>query len=358
MPDIDSSSSTSEHRPDDFRWTRVQGAFARASRAEPAAAASSDFVLAGHRVRVQVAGRRLFERIAPAFSHLGVALDASGADLTVKAWDASSTGVAAPPSNTDTDPGMNGAIEVSDSGRLITHRRRRSTAWLHRDAGEIVAVFDAADRTPLFDRGKPLHFLLAVWHFDRRVPLVHAGVVAHNGRGVLFPGKGGTGKSTAALSCALAGFDYVGDDTVGLECLSDRSVRAHSVYCSTNVAPHHIERFPALAPHAIPGTTPDEDKHLVLLNGLLPRPLARAADLCAIVVPRIVAHGGGVFPASRAEVLKALAPSTLLFFPGWGAPHLNFLADVVERLPGYRLEMGPDLTAVPHRVAELLERIS
>jgi len=343
----------------ELSWSEVRSTFTSAWQGDSTEAARLDLMLAGRHVRVRFAGTRLFERIGPALSHLSVAPSDTNPALTVDLWDASSTGVSAPAlaSAGEGDPGMNGTLEVAAGGRIVMHRRRGTTGWLNRDTGELVAVFEAAERVPLFDRGKPLHFLLGVWHLDCGVPLVHAGVVGRNGRGVLFPGKGGTGKSTAALSCALAGFEYVGDDTVALECGAD-AVRAHSLYSSTNVAPHHLQRFPLLAPHAIPGVSADEDKHLVLLADLLPRPLARVLDLSAIVIPRIVPRCQGLVPASRAEVLRALAPSTMLFFPGWGAPHLNFLAGVVERLPGYWLEMGPDIATVPHHVTELLERLS
>ncbi|MGE3843728.1 MAG: hypothetical protein AB7I50_19325 [Vicinamibacterales bacterium] len=341
----------------DSSWSHVRSAFESACEAESVPPPAHDLLLAGRHVRVRCAGARLFEQIGRAFSHRLVPTFDTKPALTIDLWDVAHTGVPAPGGLDDTAPGMNGVIEVGAGGRVVTHRRRRTTGWLNRDAGELIAVFDSAEHVPLFDRGKPLHFLLGVWHLDQDVPLVHAGVVGRHGRGVLFPGKGGTGKSTAALSCALAGFEYVGDDTVGLERLDNKAVRAHSVYCSANVAPHHLERFPLLAPHAIPGRRVDEDKHLVLLPDLLPRPLARVMDLSAIVIPRIVPRDGGIVPASRADVLKALAPSTLLFFPGWGAPHLNFLASVVERLPGFWLEMGPDISTIPHHVAQLLEQL-
>lgn len=142
-----------------------------------------------------------------------------------------------------------------------------------------------------------------------------------------FPEKEAAAETTASLSCALAGYDYVGDDCVGVDLGKRPRVIAHSLFGSTNVAPHHLSRFPALASHAIAGVTPDEDKDLVLLGLLLPRPLARLATVRAIVIVNDSGAGDArtrLVPATRADALRTLAPSTLLFFPGSAAGQMAF----------------------------------
>lgn len=319
-------------------------------------------MLAGRVVRFEVAGAALFDRLFPALAHLELsrpdastdALPHASVALTVRIWDTAETGVGHPQPAV-ADPGMNGVVTVSDDRQRVRHDRRTSTAWLDRERGELFACFPSAAATSLYDRGKPLHLPLAVWHLDRGIPLIHAGVVARHGRGVLFPGKGGSGKTTASLSCALAGYDYVGDDCVGVDLGMQRHVIAHSVFGSANVAPHHLSRFPSLVPHAIAGTMPDEDKHLVLLRPLLPRPLSRLATVRAIVMPTIAGHAATrLVPATRADALRTLAPSTLLFFPGAAAGQMAFLAELVAAVPCYRLEMSPRLEEIPACLDEFL----
>ena len=311
--------------------------------------------LAGHPVRLEVAGQALFDRLFPPLSH--VAHEGVGADaaLRLRVWDAEATEVTAPDAASAEDPGMNGQVTVSDDRRYVRYRRRTSTSWLDREAGDLVACFRSAAGTSINDRGKPLQFPLAVWHLDRGCPMIHAGVVAKHGRGVLFPGKSGTGKTTAALSAAMAGYDYISDDCVGIERTSSGSLRAHSVFGSANIAPHHLARFPSLVPHAITDLHEDEEKYLLLLKSLLPRPLATTATIDALVVPAITQAGTTrLSPATRGEALRALAPSTLLFFPGWGAGQLNFLAELVASVSCYRLEMGPRLDDIPMQLDALL----
>ncbi len=313
-------------------------------------------MLAGRVARLEVAGAALFDRLHPALAHLDVDPPSGPPPLTVRVWDAAETGVPHPEPAVD-DPGMNGVVTLSEDRQRVRHDRRTSTAWLDRERGELFACFRSAATTSLSDRGKPLQLPLAVWHLDRSIPLIHAGVVARHGRGVLFPGKGGSGKTTASLSCALAGYDYVGDDCVGVDLGKRPRVIAHSLFGSTNVAPHHLSRFPALASHAIAGVTPDEDKDLVLLGLLLPRPLARLATVRAIVMPTIAGDARTrLVPATRADALRTLAPSTLLFFPGSAAGQMAFLSELVAALPCYRLEMSPRLDEIPACLDEFLGR--
>ena len=329
-------------------FTEMRSAFERAL--ERVAPTTCDLTLADRSVRLQVAGPRLFERLYPAFSQLRTRAAAAveTVDLTISLWDVAATGVAPPLPATESDPGANGAVLVSADGRIVVYRRQTSSAWLDRDAAQLVGCFTSASQTSLYDRSKPLQLPLAVWHLDCGVPLVHAGVVGRAGRGILLPGKGGSGKSTAAVCCALAGFDYVGDDCVGLERGSDGQLRAHGVYASTSLEPQQLARFPSLAPHALAGSLAQEDKHVVLLDALWPNTLSRVVTLSAIAIPRIVpGRDSRLVAASRAEALRALAPSTMLFFPGWGAKQLEFLAAVIAKLPCYRLEMGEDLSQIP-----------
>jgi hypothetical protein len=51
--------------------------------------------------------------------------------------------------------------------------------------------------------------------------------------------------------------------------------------------------------------------------------------------------------ASPAEGLKALAPSTVLFFPGSGAEQLTWLARLATTLECHVLELGADLDDIP-----------
>jgi hypothetical protein len=61
-------------------------------------------------------------------------------------------------------------------------------------------------------------------------------------------------------------------------------------------------------------------------------------------------------PASKGEALLAFGPSSMLQIPnrGLGVVGFNRLAQLVERIPCYWLEVGSDLASIPHRVDDLL----
>jgi hypothetical protein len=208
----------------------------------------------------------------------------------------------------------------------------------------------------LYERGKPLLPLLAVWYHDRGVQLIHAGLVSRNGHGVLLPGMGGAGKSTTALACLDTGFDYLGDDYIGVQACTDGSFVGHSLYNSVWLEPDHMARFPLLPPHAIHGRNPGEDKSLVLLSHVLPSQLARSATIRVLALPRVSHASGTRFqPASKSEVLLTLIPNSLFTpIPRPGSRGFQRLAQLVDHVPSYRLELGRDLAEIPRRVEELL----
>jgi hypothetical protein len=97
----------------------------------------------------------------------------------------------------------------------------------------------------------------------------------------------------------------------------------------------------------------------VLLPPVFPGRLATRASIDALVLPRITANPSAqIRPASRAEALFALAPTSILLRPGSGAGTLEKLARLAERVPCYGLDLGHDLSGVPDLVAELLHRNS
>ena len=198
-----------------------------------------------------------------------------------------------------------------------------------------------------------------LWHKDRDVQAIHAGLVARDGEGVLFGGPGGSGKSTTALTCLKAGFEYMADDYVALKALDDGSYEGHSLFCSTHLEPGHLEKFPYLRPHAIPGRLPREDKSLVLLSQVLPEGLSRKARIRAVALPRVVdAPRPSIRPASTIEALLRLAPSSLILLPyaGVAAGEFEKLSRFLETIPTYWLELGSAMDEIPDRIAEILER--
>lgn len=340
----------------------LQAAFELAMERRPDCLCESFYTFAGRTVRFRIVGRELAEQIGRPFAHLVAdTMISPVSDLAIDLWDQEEAGISCWGASTPHDvgsrqPSRDEVLTISSSGRFVGHQLLRSRAWLDRQARHLIGWTRSASQLSLYERGKPFHPLLCVWYYDRDVQVIHAGLVSLNGKGVLLPGMGGVGKSTSAVACLCAGFDFLGDDYVGLQVLADGSFVGHSLYSSTWLEPDHMARFPVLPLHAIRGLYPWEDKSLILLSDLFPKRLERIAPIRVLALPRVVdSSQSRIRPASKGEGLREIAPTSLFgVTPRPGARGFKRLAQLVERIPSYWLELGRDLSQIPQRVEELL----
>jgi hypothetical protein len=339
------------------------GAFAALSRgfgramAREGGAEELRFELAGVAVRLRIAGPKLAAQLRCPFEHLAGG-DSAGRPpaLSIDLWSPAETGVAEPvaaPSVRSNPSGWErefGAIAWSSDRRWIGVRRGALLTWHDRQAARIVGC-GAAARADLYHRGKPLHLPLLIWHLDRGTPVIHAGLVARDREGVLLAGVGGAGKTSVALACRAAGFMFLGDDYIGLR-RRGRAFVGHSVYGSTWLMAADLPLHPELAAHALRPRRPEREKSLILLHRLDPSRLGRSAPIRGLLLPKIVAARSATRPASSADALRQLAPTTMLRLPNAGAATFELLAELALRLPSAWLELGTDRD----RIAELVDR--
>ena len=337
-------------------YSGLTDAFDLARRKCPDATVEVWYRFAGRLSRMRCVGRRLAERLGRPFFHLRVNVEIGAVpELRIDLWDEAETGVGCEGCRVADDGFRPGQVAASEDGRFVTHARSRTRTGFDRRAAHLVGWAVSAERLTLFELGRPLHSQLLLWLSDRGVQAVHAGLVARDGRGVLFGGPGGSGKTTVALTCLEAGFQYLGDDYVGLEAANEGFI-GHSVYVSTHIDPLHLRRFPALLPHAVKGTLSIEEKHLVLLPDAFPAGYGSQVPIRAVVLPRVTAADRTSWRrTSRAEALLRLAPSSLFMLPHVGAGDgFQVLSRLVESVPVFRLDLGADLAMIPSRIAEIL----
>lgn len=314
---------------------------------------------AGLPVQLRVVGPTLGAHMNAAFEHLRRDEDgAAPAALTIDLWDRTYTGLGcpgvpfAPDSTTHLDDGL---ITQFGDGEVVRYERPRSVTSLDRRVGRILDCRLDGDHLALHERSKPFPILLAAWYQHHGVQQLHASLVAREGRGILFVGDSGSGKTTCALACALAGFDYLGDDNVGLQAADDGVWWGHSYYAAARIDAGHLQRFPALQPHVIKSPFQWEPKGMVLMPHVIPQRVTTRARVVAAVMPRFAGLGPTrLTKASKVETLIALASTTLTLplspaLPGWLK-----LGDLVEHTPCYQLAVGQDMAEIPDRVGRLL----
>jgi hypothetical protein len=357
-------SATVDNSAGESAFHRMRSEFERAWRTHPDRRCESSRKFAGRTARLRLVGDGLSQHIGEAFGHLLIEMNPSIPSLKIDLWDQSATSIACPVGSVSVEPRLLnttsyvefGLILASVDDRYIGCQRPQVITWFDRCNQHLVGWVSDHNELSIYDRGKPLHLPLLLWHSDQDTEVIHGAVVAKNGEGVLLAGRGGTGKSTAALTCVEAGFDYLGDDYIGLEMSADGSFRGHSLYSATWLMSDHLMRFPRLIPYAIFPERPERDKTLVLLSQVFPQQLLRSATICALVLPRITANPTAqIRPASKAEALFALAPTSILLRPRAGAATLNKLACLAERVPCYWLDLGRNLSETHVRLAQVMD---
>ncbi|HEX6644675.1 MAG TPA: hypothetical protein VF037_08355 [Gemmatimonadales bacterium] len=337
-------------------FDRLSGAFEAACAARPDEVVERTYRIAGAPVRLRVAGRALADAYDRPMSHLRTPPNGP-ARLTVELWDESATGIACEGCVEGADPSAPGTVTVYEGGRHVRQQSPRTVTVTDRPGGRKIGWVSSTARLTQYELGRPLHSELLLWMRDRGIQAVHAGLVARGGVGVLFGGPGGSGKTTTAVTSLRAGFQYLADDYVGLERQDDGSWFGHSLYSSSHFEPHHLERFPDLLPHAMAGRLEREDKHMVLLSGLFPGGFADGARIAAVALPRVAPIEETRFrPASKVEVLRQLAPSSLFQLPYGVAGRRSFdtMVALVESVPTWWLELGRDLDSIPRAIGRML----
>ncbi len=319
-------------------------------------------LVAGLRVAVRIVGDALADALLPALSHHPRAA-APGVDVTIRAWEAAGgVGALGALPRAALDGGTSGAARI-EAGRRGPHRRIRyqpdERVLSVYDPDRDVALFCVADSAalPYWERGAPLRALFHWIMEDRDRCLVHAAAVGRPDGGLLVVGRGGSGKSTTALSCLGRGLRYLSDDYCIVEPGPPNPV-AHSLYSTAKLHHHQLARLPHLAGWG-PSTDRADDKALLFVADHVPEgDLIESFPIRAVVVPTITGRPATSYgPTSAGSALGALAPSSVLQAPGGGAGALALLAGLVRAVPSIELRLGTDVDAVVGQLSQLLDEL-
>ncbi len=313
--------------------------------------------VAGYTIKLCFAGPALVRHITRALEHLA-SDSVTRTDLTVCLWDSASTSVKMlPPEWGPGDIAARGEIKGYNTARIHTAYHLGADTLNMLDADRNLALFWTRDagRIPYYEKGAPLRTILNWWACGHRLQLVHAAAVGTTDGGVLIAGRGGSGKSTIALTCINSGLIYAGDDYVVIE--NGPRPHAFSLYSTGKADTEHLkDKLPAMFSCVSNAGEAETEKGLIFLNEHYPDRIAKGFPIKAILLPHIAGRETRLQKASPAEVLTALAPSTL--FQLAGADHEVFrrLSELVRQVPGYIMEIGAELNRIPEMVSGLISR--
>jgi hypothetical protein len=312
------------------------------------------YEIGGHRLRVCFAGPRLAGTLGPALEHL-TAGSGGRSELTALVWDSRAGGVGLPP------PPWT-ALRYFERGNVRGYLDDRFSLALDRSTGVFTAVDNSrqmalywtrdGDHLPYYERAAPMRHLLQGWLQARGLFVAHAAAVCHEGAGVVLAGRGGAGKSTTALVCLTSGLGFLGDDFV---LLSAHPARVASLYGNAKMNAAALSLVPELRASVQNSQRLDVEKAVIALAPAFSARLVRQAPVRVIMFPCTTGRSFTTASLlSPGDVFRTIAPDTVLRALGNAALGLRGLRELVRQVPGYRLELGTELS----QIADVISRVA
>ena len=314
--------------------------------------------IAGARAHFSIFGASLAAQIWPPFSHLETEFSGETA-WKIRLWDTASTGIS-PPEIDDSEFRLEWNCSpqrffYSHDNTLAVYESHVGISWLHRPSKTLWGCFFDAKNWGVYERSRPLPFLLPLLAHERGVGVVHAGLVAHNSRGALVVGKSGSGKTTTSLACLCGDLDFLGEDQVGIAA-RDGEFSGFSFYNTARVEDAHLARFPELRACA---EFENGEKSLLFLGEIFGPTLRASVPIRAILLPKIPDENAPSHTrfsrAKGAEALRATAADSLTLPMGGGRRGFERLAQLARVTPCFHLHLGRDVRQIPLAVREILD---
>jgi len=328
------------------------------------------FRITGKTVEMKFAGPALVRKLTAAIGHLEVE-KVGEPELTIQIFDSVSTKTPLPlmlSSLVDLLQlrwferlGIRKEINGfhSDLIRTIFHLGPDILSLYNTQTNSAVYWIKSVDDVPYYEEGYPLTPILNWWLEQNGFQLVHAASVGKEEGGVIICGKGGSGKSSTALSCINSRLKFLGDDYCALDTSNPYEPRIWSLYSTSKLkGPDDIARFPRFRDLISNLDRLGEEKALLFLDEHLPECLIESFPLKTIFVPQITGlPDTTVSDISSIAALRALAPSTMFQLPGDGPASFKKMSGVVKSVACHHLDLGTTIEGIPEAIADFLNDI-
>ncbi|MCK1359098.1 hypothetical protein [Bradyrhizobium sp. 199] len=219
---------------------------------------------------------------------------------------------------------------------------KRGVAWLPQ--GE----------APPWIRSRPAISLIHAMMHETPWCAVHGAAVGSGAGFTLLAGEGHSGKTTAALACAKAGWLYAGDDFIAV---NSETGQIEPLFCSARLRPALVETFRSFI-----GETTEvsdfngEPRHELSLADLGDR--IGGGRLRAIFIPRRRGAATLEFtPARQSDAFRALLPTTAYELPGWPNEIAEKVARIAGLAPVFFADTGTAPMEIPAAFTRQLERL-
>lgn len=315
--------------------------------------------VAGVYLTLRVIGAALAEATLPALAHLLSDEKGTTPNITLHLWDGAETGVWPPrPPFTPEDYHRYGQRAVAHSGGFsLMHTPSVGQLFAYdRVSRQGYFWVEDASQLSIYERAAPMQTLFhwALYEFGWQI--IHAAAVGNAAGGVLLIGNTGAGKSTTALSCLAGdGLRLLSDD----KCLArlDPAPQAFAPFNSAKLKADMLERWPYFGPR-LAGW--DENakggKGLMFLCPDFADRLVTTFPIRALIVPQVAHQAEATLrPMPPGEAFRVFGPSTVIWLPGAEAENYRFTAELIRRLPCYRLDLAREPARNTQAIRALLD---
>lgn len=308
-------------------------------------------------IALQVAGARYAQRLIPSIDFA----ESDGArpkDFRIIALDSSDPAVDALPGNRIVQLHTRHAeqqFECRDRQLLIRYDANGGT-WRVASLLRRTAVSWTADANhiPDWEDAAPLRDILHWACIPTPYFLAHGAAIGVGESGILFTGPSGSGKSTTTAAAILSGLQTVGDDFVLLD---PTGCEMHALYNAVKLASDGLRQIAATSIEPANPHRESSDKSRFRASDLRTGALVPRMRLKAIILPRLAyANRTTLVPATQSEVMRALAPSTVLLLRGGQIETAAKVAALVRSLPTFRLELSHNPEEVAQTLADLIRK--
>lgn len=307
-------------------------------------------------IRLDFAGDAMVKATTAALQHLVIDAPESPVDAVFNIWDSASTGV-----ENVKPPWKNN--QYSDRGDIWGFNSRRYLSSFHWgdyglnlfDTDTHTGIYWTQDATnlPYWSKAAPLRTLFHWLMRQYGLQLMHAAAVGNHDGAILITGRGGIGKSGTALSCLLAGMQFIGDDylVVGL----DPDPRVYPLYSSAKVNWGQLHHYPGLEKQLLDGVSHQDEKVSVALMPHFEQQIPSSLPLRLVVTPKFHEQPGCELTEVSSDLLKGAATLTSVSqLPHGGQGIYRFVEAMIRRVPAATLLLGHDRRAIPSAITELL----
>jgi hypothetical protein len=307
-------------------------------------------LIGGQTLAMRFAGAGLEQALMPALRHL--VFDFLGdPELTLYLWDSASTGITLPNLPWDIPSGELWRFQTEQVA-VIHLPGLKNILWMDRRAKTAIFWMEDLADIRIVDRGSPLLHLWAWWLPAYGIQLTHAAALSGKNGAALLLGKGGSGKSTTALSSLNSSLQYLGDDYCLISAAP--SPQVFSLYSSGKVNAVDRYKFPWLE-SAFAGN--DQEKALFHLHPVFTDQIVSQEPLQALISSRITGKAETTIEKiTPIQVMRAIAPSTIFQLHMLINPSnaLHLMAEVAKKVPGYQLNLGTEREQILPMLIKLL----